>query len=492
MTPTDQLTGVRVLCIGDVMLDRFVTGHVRRISPESPVPVLSISGTRSFPGGAANVARNVASLGGLCCVVSVIGRDQAATELQAILDGIEGISSRLVVDAGRPTSEKIRFTAQGQHMLRADAEVATAVDGATAQRVIALIEGLVPDHDVVILSDYAKGLLTDEVIRATVRAAKAHRVPLVVDPKSANLRRYAGATVITPNSKEVSDATGIDPTEDDDEAERAGGVILNSTGVDAVLLTRAHRGMTLVGSGRPAAHIQASAREVFDVVGAGDTVIAALSLALGAKLDMSEAARLANAAAGVVVGKAGTATVNQSELSDELARLDAGSLAGFQAKILSRSELLGLVRTWRKNGFKVGFTNGCFDILHVGHLSILGFSKQHSGKLVVAVNSDASVRRLKEAGRPINSEHDRAMVLAALAAVDAVVIFEEDTPLGLITELNPDVLVKGADYTLENIVGADHVLAHGGRVLRCDIVKGKSTTAVVNQLRGKTPAPVGS
>jgi D-beta-D-heptose 7-phosphate kinase/D-beta-D-heptose 1-phosphate adenosyltransferase len=482
MTVADKLTGVRVLCIGDVMLDRFVSGQVKRISPESPVPVLSISGTQSVPGGAANVARNVASLGGQCCVIGVVGKDPVADELERMLRAIDGVSCEFAVDPGRPTSEKIRFVAQGQHMLRADAEVTAPIDAPTSARVIEIMARLVPQFDVVVLSDYAKGLLTDEVIRAAVRAASAHGLPLVVDPKSVDLRRYAGAVVLTPNSKEVMDATGIDPTEHDQDAERAGAAILRSAAVGAVLLTRAHRGMTLVDSTGAAVHIPASAREVFDVVGAGDTVIATLSLALGAQLDMPAAARLANAAAGVVVGKAGTATVTQTELAEALARLDSGTLAGLQDKIVTREELLVLARTWRKNGFKVGFTNGCFDILHVGHLSILGFSKQNSGKLVVAVNSDASVRRLKEPGRPINAEHDRAMVLAALAAVDAVVIFDEDTPFELIALLRPEVLIKGADYTLENIVGADLVLSYGGRVLRCELVRGKSTSAVVNRL----------
>ena len=243
--------------------------------------------------------------------------------------------------------------------------------------------------------------------------------------------------------------------------------------------------MTLVGKDIPTVHVAASAREVFDVVGAGDTVIATLSLALGAKLELAVAARLANSAAGVVVGKRGTAVVTQTELVDEVLRLSGGSLQGFKSKILSRDDAMEQARTWRRNGFKVGFTNGCFDILHVGHLAILSFARQHSGRLIVAVNSDASVKRLKEPGRPINSEDDRAMVLAALSVVDAVVVFDEDTPLEMIERLTPDVLIKGADYTLETIVGAQHVLTHGGQVLTCELVPGKSTTKVVNTLRGQ-------
>lgn len=486
MTLTDRLTAVRVLCVGDVMLDRFVSGQVKRISPESPVPVLSISGTQSFPGGAANVARNVASLGGLCTLVSVVGEDAVARELMDIIEKIDGIRCEFCVTADRPTSEKIRFVAHGQHMLRADAEVTDPISQLTARKLVDAISTLAAEHDVMILSDYAKGLLTDEVVRACIDIARRHHLPIVVDPKCVNLRRYAGATVITPNSKEVMDATGIDPMDDDAVAEAAGTSILGSADVEAVLLTRGHRGMTLVGVGRPAVHIEASAREVFDVVGAGDTVIATLSVALGAKMDLTEAARLANFAAGVVVGKRGTATVTQTELADEVLRLSRGSLQSLRNKIISREGAVELARTWRKNGFTVGFTNGCFDILHVGHLTLLTYSRQNSGRLIVAVNSDASVERLKEPGRPINSEDDRAMVLAALSVVDAVVVFDEDTPLTMIEQLNPDVLVKGADYTIENIVGAAHVLSYGGKVLTCELVPGKSTSRVVNVLRGET------
>jgi D-beta-D-heptose 7-phosphate kinase/D-beta-D-heptose 1-phosphate adenosyltransferase len=483
MTITEAFTGIRVLCIGDVMLDRFISGTVRRISPESPVPVLSIASTQVFPGGAANVARNVASLGGICTLVSVVGRDAIARELQGAVETIEGVRCEFIECDDRPTIEKIRFVANGQHMLRADAEIATAISHGTARQVQESIVRLMAGHDVVVLSDYAKGLLTDEVIRTTIREAQAQGLPVVVDPKSVDLKRYAGATVITPNSKETEDATGIDPTDDDARAERAGQAILHQANVQAVLVTRAHHGMTLVRQGKPPVHIPVGAREVFDVVGAGDTVIATMSLALGAKRELDDAARVANAAAGVVVGKRGTATVTQTELADELARESSGSLQALKDKIVSRQDAEDLAQTWRKNGIKVGFTNGCFDILHVGHLSILTFAKRHSGKLIVAVNSDASVRRLKQAGRPINPETDRAMVLAALSAVDAVVVFDEDTPLEMIECINPDVLVKGADYTIDTIVGAQHVLSYGGKVLTCDLVPGKSTTGVINVMR---------
>jgi D-beta-D-heptose 7-phosphate kinase/D-beta-D-heptose 1-phosphate adenosyltransferase len=484
MTLTEQFSSVRVLCIGDVMLDRFVSGQVKRISPESPVPVLSISGSQSYPGGAANVARNVASLGGTCTLISVIGRDAVGRELQEAITAIPGLHCEFHFSAQRPTSEKTRFVAHGQHMLRTDAETVEEIDAVTESAVVRLIERLAAGHDVMVLSDYAKGLLTDKVIRAAVRAAEALGIAVAVDPKSARLVRYAGATVITPNSKEVLEATGIDPTDDDGLAEIAGASIVEKSGVKSVLLTRGARGMTLVRPPADALHIQASARDVFDVVGAGDTALATLALALGARFELPEAARLANLAAGIVVGKRGTATVTQTELADELARVQGGSLRALHDKIMTLPEAVKLAQTWRKNGLKVGFTNGCFDILHVGHLAILHFAQQHSGKLIVAVNSDASVRRLKAVGRPINPEQDRSMVLAALSAVDAVVIFDEDTPLSLIEQINPDVLVKGGDYTIETIVGSAHVLSYGGKVLTCPLVPGKSTSNVLGLVRG--------
>ena len=483
MDVTEDFSNIRVLCVGDVMLDRFISGEVKRISPESPVPVLSVSGSQSFPGGAANVARNIAALGGKCTLISVVGRDAVARELQFAIDSVEGLTCEFCVSPNRPTSEKTRFVAHGQHMLRTDHEVAAAIDDEIQEAVLRSIKRLASSHNVMVLSDYAKGLLTDGVISGAIAIAGAHQLPVVVDPKSVDLGRYAGATVITPNSKEVQDATGIDPTEEDARAESAGASILRTAGVQNVLLTRAHRGMTLVGENAQPFHIRASAREVFDVVGAGDTVIATLALSLGAKMNLRDGARLANVAAGIVVGKRGTATVTQTELADELLRVDSGTLRALQSKIMSAQEVVHLAQTWRKNGLKVGFTNGCFDILHIGHLSILSFARQHSGKLIVAVNSDASVRRLKETGRPINPEQDRSMVLAALSVVDAVVVFDEDTPLEMIQQINPDVLIKGGDYTVETIVGSAHVLSHGGQVLTCPLIPGKSTTRVLSLVR---------
>lgn len=487
MTPIDSFSRARVLCVGDVMLDRFISGTVRRISPESPVPVLSVGKSVAVPGGAANVARNVAALGGRCTLLSVIGADAIGMALKAELDQLEGVRAHLIESAGRQTTEKVRFVAQGQHMLRADIESSTPIDSAAETALLHAVLLALPDHDALVLSDYAKGVLTDHVLQSAIAQARAQGVPVIVDPKSSLIERYAGATVLTPNGKEVSEATGVDPTEDDEAAMTAGSRIIQRANIDHVLVTRAHRGMSLVSRDAPPQHIAASAKEVFDVVGAGDTVVATLAVALGAGIDVPNAARLANTAAGIVVGKRGTATVSQTELKDATHQVGQATFQQLHDKVISLQEALRLVEGWRKDGHQVGFTNGCFDILHIGHLSLLNHARAHCGRLVVGVNSDASVQRLKGPQRPINGEDDRALLLAGMSAVDAVVIFGEDTPLELIKGLQPDVLVKGADYTIDKIVGADVVLGRGGRVLTGDLVPDRSTTRVVQRLQERRP-----
>ena len=478
MSLVQRFEGVRVLCVGDVMLDRFVTGSVRRISPEAPIPVFSKSGQSSAGGGAANVAHNVASLGGICTLIGIVGRDVAGDELELTVGAVAGIEPAFIAVDGRPTTEKTRFVSQGQQILRADAEEAQAIAPPIEDQVLAAIEAAIARHAVLVLSDYAKGLLTDRVIRGAIRAARARGIPVLVDPKSADLARYAGATLVTPNAKEMRLATGIDPTEEAG-AVSAAEAALAATDIAAVLITRAERGMTLVVRGGEPLHVPASARAVFDVVGAGDTVLATLALGIGAGASMAEAVEAANAAAGIVVGKRGTATVTRTELVDELTRLSRTGLVSPAVKVLTRSEAKAEAEAWRRDGFKVGFTNGCFDLLHVGHIALIDFARSHCDRLVVGLNTDRSVRQLKGPSRPLNGEDDRALVVAALAMTDAVVLFDEDTPGELIAHLEPDVLVKGADYEIGEIVGADVVMARGGVVLRCPIVAGRSTTSLI-------------
>lgn len=469
---------VRVLCLGDVMIDRFVQGAVNRISPESPVPVIQISDTESVPGGAANVGRNVSALGGRCTLIGAVGRDSAGDELRALLSNCGRIQPVLFIDESRPTIEKIRFVAGGQHLLRADRERPGEISVETAHAIVEAIAERIGDHDVLVLSDYAKGVLTDGVIAGAIDVAKKAGVPIVVDPKSTRLARYAGATVVTPNAKEATVATGVELCTDEDAA-HAGAKIVAEAGIESVLLTRSERGMTLVTNEGHVAHIPASAREVFDVVGAGDTVVATVSLCLGAGMPLETAAHTANSAAGVVVGKHGTATLNRSELLDELSRLSRIGASSSQMKVMAASQAIALREQWKQDGLTVGFTNGCFDILHVGHVGILEFARSQCNRLIVGVNSDASVARLKGPSRPINLEEDRAHILGAFGFVDAVVIFEEDTPYGLIDALQPDVLVKGADYTVEQVVGHEIVQKRGGKVVTFKLVPGRSTSSII-------------
>lgn len=490
-TDLPDFDGVRVLCVGDVMLDRFVRGTVKRISPESPVPIIQMTGTESVPGGAANVGRNVSALGGRCTLIGAVGTDAIGDELRVLLSECGRIAPVMVKDPSRPTIEKVRFVAQGQHLLRADREEPGDVSPETGRDIVVRVADAIADHHVLVLSDYAKGVLTDNVIAGVIGLARDAGVPVVVDPKSARLARYAGATVVTPNAKEAALATGLE-IDSDDEAERAGRAALAATGIDCILLTRSERGMTLVCGDEPVTHMPASAREVFDVVGAGDTVVATLALCLGAGLALPDAARIANAAAGVVVGKHGTATVNRSELVDELVRLTRVGLSPSQMKVVPPDHAVLQREQWGRDGLSVGFTNGCFDILHVGHVGILEFARSQCDRLIVGVNADASVTRLKGPSRPINREEDRARILGAFGFVDAVVVFEADTPLALIERLQPDVLVKGADYAIEQVVGHEVVQARGGKVVTFELVPGRSTSNIIARAKAPADVPAGA
>lgn len=475
---------VNVLCIGDVMLDRFVSGSVNRISPEGPVPVMSVISETDCPGGAANVARNIASLGARCTLVGVIGVDANGGRLADIVRSTPLISAELMESSDRPTTTKIRFIGQNQQILRVDLEDSVALSADEEERLLIRILPLVPAHDVVVLSDYAKGVLTKRLVESVIGACKRLNCPVIVDPKVTDLSVFNGAAVITPNQKETHAVTGLWP-KTDAEAENAAQAILAKFDIGSVLITRAERGMTFLESGREALHIKAEAREVFDVVGAGDTVVATLAVSIGAGVGKDKAARLANTAAGIVVGKKGTATVSAAELKDVISRNGSSHAVILGAAADARETLQSLVGGWRDAGLKIGFTNGCFDILHVGHVRLLQYARQQCDRLIVGLNSDQSVRRLKGPTRPINSEDDRAELLESLAFVDAVTLFEEDTPLNLIKTIAPDVLVKGADYSVDNIVGANFVLARGGEVLRFEIVAGKSTTSIIERSQTK-------
>jgi D-beta-D-heptose 7-phosphate kinase/D-beta-D-heptose 1-phosphate adenosyltransferase len=469
---------IRVLVLGDVMLDSFVYGTVERISPEAPIPVVRIEKTSDMPGGAANVARNVAALGAQCTLVGVVGQDTTAHALQGQLALTPSINMRLVADSARPTSLKTRYVADGQQVMRADREHLAPLSSDVARRVLEEYAESLGAVDIVVLSDYGKGVLSDAVTREAISLAQLAKKKIVVDPKAKEFKKYAGATVLTPNRLELQTACGSDCITDEQVADCASRMLNNTC--DVMVVTRGKDGMSVVEDSR-AVHLPTVARQVFDVSGAGDTVVAALALGIAAGGSVVDAAAIANRAAGVVVGKLGTATVTTGEIVASIPSFEKGA---DPLKIYSIENVLNLAREWRNQGLKIAFTNGCFDLLHPGHVSLLEQARRSADRLVVGLNADLSIRRLKGPSRPVQSEVARANVLAALKPVDAVVIFSEDTPLLLIEALSPDVLVKGADYALNTVVGAEHVLKNGGRVVLAQLLEGHSTTETVRRVAG--------
>jgi D-beta-D-heptose 7-phosphate kinase/D-beta-D-heptose 1-phosphate adenosyltransferase len=472
----------RVLVIGDVILDRYVTGVVHRLSPEAPIPVLRPANNHSTLGGAANVALNIATLGGHAILVGVIGQDAAGDEVERLAGATPGIASALVRIADRPTTSKTRFMTGSHQLLRLDEETTAPLDQPGLQAVMAAVERSLGAADVIILSDYAKGVLCDGVLDAVLaRAAEAGKL-VIADPKRPDFAAYRGAAILTPNEHEVRVATRIE-ADHDAEADRAGRVALDATGGEAVLVTRSAKGLTLVRRDAEALHLPTRAREVADVSGAGDTLVAALAVALGAGAGLHEAAMLANATAGISVGKQGTATVSRQELLDAL-HLD--DLVETDRKVASLEEAIEKVADWHRRGFKVGFANGCFDLIHPGHVRLLSEARAACDRLIVALNTDASVKRLKGPSRPLQNEMARATVMASMAPVDLVTLFDEDTPLEMIQALRPDILVKGSDYTVDQVVGGDLVQGWGGKVVLVTLREGHSTTGTIKRMTAPT------
>ncbi|MBS0530253.1 MAG: D-glycero-beta-D-manno-heptose-7-phosphate kinase [Proteobacteria bacterium] len=472
-----------VLCVGDLMLDEFVYGEISRISPEAPAPVIAVRRSEINVGGAGNVARNIAALGAHCIFVGLVGADDAGEKLRAALSGENLIEPLLVSDPARPTTRKVRFVSEhfSTHMLRADWEATVPASGLVEQALIDTILPLLPRADIVLLSDYAKGVLTARVIRNVIDAARKLGKRVIVDPKSANFAIYRGATLLTPNQKEFAEATRSRADDEANLATAARDVMLLADS-EALLVTQSERGMTLVPREGDVIHVPAYPVKVRDVTGAGDTVAAMLAVALAAGADWETALRTASAAAAVAVSKSGTAIVTLAELRHRI--LPHASLAAEEKIARSADDLDERVSKWREQGLRIGFTNGCFDILHPGHVKVLTGARAACDRLIVGLNSDNSVKRLKGEERPIQDERARAGVLAALEAVDLVVIFEEDTPLKLIEQIQPSVLVKGGDYTLKQVVGHEIVTARGGEVVLIDVLQGFSTTSLVKRAGG--------
>ncbi|GBR49495.1 D-glycero-beta-D-manno-heptose-7-phosphate kinase [Neokomagataea thailandica] len=481
----------RLVVIGDLLLDQYVFGSVGRISPEAPVPVLLKTRQSVVPGGAANVAVNVAALGGAVSLIGVVGDDKQANILRQSLSAWPGIDVQgLIEEPGWSTISKTRVLSGQQQIVRIDDETIITFSQETSDRLIAAAKAALETADVLICSDYAKGVLSDTVLRAVIDHACAKNIPVIVDPKRKDFSAYRGATLITPNRSEMARATGL-PLGSDAEIEKAAQQASEQFGGD-VLVTRSEEGMTLWQRNGHIRHETARKSEVYDVSGAGDTVLATVAGVLSAGQDIDTAVVIATVAASLAVSKLGTAAVSRSELSHEL--MEDITAPGMVASVPHAQQML---QKWRQHGASVVFTNGCFDLVHPGHISLLRAAAQKGDKLVVGINSDASVRRLKGPTRPVQNEQARAIVIGALREVDMVVIFDEDTPLELITALKPDVLVKGADYTEDAVVGGDLVKAAGGRVELVTLVDGCSTSNLVKKMvqphpsSGKSKADAG-
>lgn len=467
------------------MVDHYVRGTVSRTSPEAPVPILAIEEEEWLPGGAANVARNLVALGATAHLVGLVGEDVAGRRFAEQLAPNRRLHAHLLTDPVRPTVQKTRCVAQGQQMIRIDREVVTPIGPEMQERAAVLVEELLPSCRGVIISDYAKGFLTPEFIARIIAAAAEHGVPVAVDPKGVDFARYRGAALITPNQKEASESSHL-PVRDDASAEQAAAAIQQLIQGEAVVVTRGAAGVTVRMTDGRTHHLRARAREVFDVTGAGDTFIAVVGLGLFAGAEVPLAAELGNLAAGISVGQAGVATVTPDALRHACAAEEGFVPA---SKRRSLQELEAICRSLRQKERRIVFTNGFFDLLHYGHVQLLQEARKLGDTLIVAVNSDASTRRLKGAPRPILKLEERLDVLAALPAVDHLIVFDDDTPLELLRALRPDVLVKGgaADQSPEGVIGRDVVEGYGGEVRLLWFRDQPSISGILERTRGTHP-----
>ena len=471
----DRFAGLHVWVVGDLMLDEYVMGAVERISPEAPVPVVHVKDTEHSLGGAANVARQVSALGARVSLAGVVGEDAAAAQLLQLCQAAD-IDTRAVIKlAERRTTRKLRVLGHNQQLLRLDWEdAAPCAPQATVRLVSKLAEG--PRPDAIILSDYAKGVLTPELIASVIGMRGA--VPVVVDPKRRDFASYRGASTVTPNLRELEVAVGHALNADDTKGIAAAArALIEAARLESLVVTLGNRGMLVVPAKGAETEIPSIRREVYDVTGAGDTAIAVLALSLAAQAPLLQAAQIANAAAGVSVGHVGAVAVDAPSIRDALAARPDG-------KILTHHELAARVASWRMAGKQIVATNGCFDLLHAGHLALLGHAAKLGDVLVLAINSDASVRRLKGPERPLVPQAERAALLAALTFVDAVTVFDEDTPLEVLQLIKPHVLVKGGDYKPSEVVGRELVEAAGGRVEIVPLTPEKSTSSLLERIRG--------
>ncbi|MDY0269032.1 bifunctional D-glycero-beta-D-manno-heptose-7-phosphate kinase/D-glycero-beta-D-manno-heptose 1-phosphate adenylyltransferase HldE [Trichloromonas sp.] len=472
-----RLKDINALVIGDLMLDEYLWGKAERISPEAPVQVVDVTRADLRLGGAGNVVNNLVALGCRVEVVSVLGEDDDGHLLRSLLVdqgiAVDGIFS----DPGRVTSRKTRVLAGNQQMLRIDRESKDPILEDLARRLLDHVRAVADGFQVILVSDYLKGVLTDFLLRELIALGREKGIPVVIDPKGDDYGKYRGATLLTPNRKEAQTASGV-AIVDEASLLKAGRALRERLELDALVLTRSEEGMSLFLRDGRELHMPTKAREVFDVSGAGDTVLSVIGVGLAAGLSLEQAATVSNLAAGVVVGKVGTSTVSP----EEILQASGAAHADGDLKIRNREALATVLDRERRQGRRIVFTNGCFDLLHVGHVKYLQAARRLGDLLVLGLNSDDSIRRLKGPNRPLISQDERAHILAALDCINHVVIFDEDTPLELIRLLRPDILVKGGDYTPEGVVGKDLVESWGGRVELIQFVDGKSTTGIVEKI----------
>jgi D-beta-D-heptose 7-phosphate kinase/D-beta-D-heptose 1-phosphate adenosyltransferase len=489
-----SMQGAPVLVVGDIMLDRFIYGSVDRISPESPVPVLNIKREESMLGGAGNALSSLAGLGAECRIVSVAGKDAESQQLKRCIEALGVSAAGLLTDETRPTTVKTRFLAGHQQLLRADFEKKQPLSPALEKSVIAALQGQMEGVRAILVSDYGKGLLTPLVLTVIIEGANAKGIPVVVDPKGFDYSIYAGSSAVTPNKKELAEATGGMAVESDEDVVAASAALMKKADIACVFATRSKDGLSIVRRGQEneTLHLRAKPLEVFDVSGAGDVVIATIAASLAAGGDLNEAGVLANIAGGIAVTKVGTTPIRADELVEAITHEGDKGLAG--AGIVCGDDqweqALEHVRRWRARGLKIGFTNGCFDILHAGHVGYLAQARGECDRLIVGLNTDSSVKALKGPGRPVHDEAARATVLAALSSVDMVVLFGgtdagDQTAIELLKTLQPDLYMKGGDYTPEQIPETPAVRAYGGEVKVLSLFEGHSTTSSLKKMQGK-------
>ncbi len=494
LTPIlDKIPQTAVMVVGDIMLDIFIYGDAKRISPEGPVPVLTVGRENRMLGGAGNVISNLSSLQAKAYIFAVIGKDDDGREVQSIAQSMNADIAGLIEDESRPTTVKTRFLAQNQQLLRSDFEKTHALSKDIEDKLFAKIEKTLSKVQAVVLSDYGKGVLSAALIAKIITAAHDKGLQVLVDPKGLDYTIYKGADVVTPNRKELSEATAGMETKSDEDVVRAAQKLASHAGIANVLATRSEDGMTLVRGEAPShpLHLRTQAREVFDVSGAGDTVIATVAAGIATGATLEEAATLANIAGGIVVGKVGTTPIRLEELSSALSQKDFAD-HGLQARLFHDwSAAKEIVDQWKARGLCVGFTNGCFDILHYGHVNYLNHARGKCDRLIVALNHDASVKILKGEGRPVNDELARGTVIGSLAAVDLVVYFgaektgDDNTPSSIVGYLQPDVFFKGGDYSVESLPEAKVVHAYGGKVEIMNLYEGYSTTNTIAKMKSR-------